>query len=182
MLRLNHCCGLDRIWYREQTKNEIWSLSQCVQIRMSSAYENQTISMTLAILFHSWDTHNLGMNKSNNILLFSFVQLIIVSIKWFIQKWFFVTIIAIVTASTAISSETDYTCCKHVHWSLTCCALCLYPSLMADLTDIQTEACIKCTLCLTNGDNCFECTRGDNGCPMEAYNKIEEVFFELKEE
>ena len=53
---------------------------------------------------------------------------------------------------------------------------------MADLTDIQTEACIKCIICLTDGDKSFKCTRGDNGCHMEAYNKIDEVFFELKEE
>ena len=86
------------------------------------------------------------------------------------------TIFAIVTASAA-TADTGCFCCKHVHLSLTCCALCI--SEPFDLTEVQTEACSKCALYFINGD-CSECTRGDNGCPVEAYNEMEKVLSELK--
>ena len=86
------------------------------------------------------------------------------------------TIIAIVTASAA-TADIGCLCCRVVHLSITCCATCHLEPF--DLTEIQTEACNKCALCFTNGD-CSECTRGDNGCPVEAYNQLEEVLSELK--
>ena len=89
---------------------------------------------------------------------------------------FFVTIIAIVTASIAISNDTKggigCSCCRA--GSLVCCGACII-GYQTDLTEIQTEACNKCALCFTNGENCSECIRGDNGCPVEAYNKLEEA-------
>lgn len=93
----------------------------------------------------------------------------------------FVTIIAIVTASTAISYDTKIGCSCCRAGSITCCAACII-GYQADLTEIQTEACSKCALCFMNGNDCSECTRGDNGCPVEAYNEMEEVLSELTEE
>ena len=46
---------------------------------------------------------------------------------------------------------------------------------------MQTEACGKCALCYMNGDYCSECTQGDAGCPVDAYNQIEAALSGLKE-
>ena len=129
----------------------------------------------------------------------------------------FATIIAIATASTAISYDTKIgcSCCLG---SITCCAACcishctadadvqakvietleviqvgsiyklcftnltrFQPEIKADLNEMQTEACGKCALCYMNGDYCSECTRGDAGCPVDAYNQMEAALSALKE-
>ena len=131
----------------------------------------------------------------------------------------FATIIAIATASTAISYDTKIgcTCCLG---SISCCAACCIShctadadvqakvieslkviqvgpiyilcftdfqnrdfktEIQADLNEIQTEACGKCALCYMNGDYCSECTRGDAGCPIDAYNQMETALSALKE-
>merc|ERR1711917_185407 len=109
----------------------------------------------------------------------------------------FATIIAIATASTAISYDTKIgcTCCLG---SISCCAACCISHctadadvqakvteslevIQADLNEIQTEACGKCALCYMNGDYCSECTRGDAGCPIDAYNQMETALSALKE-
>ena len=140
----------------------------------------------------------------------------------------FATIIAIATASTAISYDTKIgcSCCLG---SITCCAACcishctanadvqakvteslkviqvdsmyilvyisyiyiftifspivldLKTEIQANLNEIETEACGKCALCYMNGDYCSECTRGDGGCPVDAYNQMETALSELKD-
>ena len=93
----------------------------------------------------------------------------------------FTTIIAIATASTAIAYDTKglgCSCCRA--GSITCSAACIIGS-QADLTEIQTEACDKCALCYINGEYCSECSRGDNGCPAEAYNEMKVALSALKE-
>ena len=141
------------------------------------------------------------------------------------------TIVAIATASTAISYDTKIgcTCCLG---SISCCAACcishctadaeiqakvteslktiqvilkfLRTTIMlvedynryglvrvnlndkipikADLNQMETEACGKCALCYMNGDYCSECTRGDGGCPVDAYVQMEVALSALKEE
>ena len=54
--------------------------------------------------------------------------------------------------------------------------------IKVDLNEIETEACGKCALCYMNGDYCSECTRGDDGCPVDAYVQMEVALAALKEE
>jgi len=107
-------------------------------------------------------------------------------------------IIAVATASTAISTEEKrfcYCCLDGLQWA--CCAACILgggdgdgddkvaeslTAIQADLNETETEACGKCALCHLNGDYCSECNQGDDGCPADVYLKMETVFSALKNE